>query len=505
MNTGKYTLKEFLTHQNMEQIVIPEIQRDYVWASKNVKSILISLNDDANKQSEINRDQLENLPPEVKELALRGLEEDRKYTNIGFIYAYYNLEYSNKYFLIDGQQRLTTMFLLLLALSIKNDKKNFRKSYFSNQVPKINYKVREASQEFLRNFILAILDDKNIKNIKDSFWYLSEYESDITIQSIINNYSTIVNFILEDNCALDFNYLENNVEFWYFDTNKSKQGEELYIYMNSRGEAVQENEKIKASLLEKLSDTEKGRWGKEWEEWQAFFWKNRNQNDNADNGFNKFLKWIKIINSITQKHKISLSEQEDYVKRTMSSDNINPEFLTLENIKNYIESLKKIYDLGIPYLKKKWLCGEMDQADLIRLLPTLMFATQNTNADRNQLNRFARFFHNIPRFSHIRRNPDAYCVHSINLTAEFLADGKEDVVYLLEYKNNENYDRILTEEEIFKLNLYKIPPTNTQREDLEKEFWKAEDYTLFLGQIDFLFYCMDIDMVYDEINSFSLN
>lgn len=174
-------------------------------------------------------------------------------------------------------------------------------------------------------------------------------------------------------------------------------------------------------------------------------------------------------------------------------------------MKNYIESLKKIYDLGIPYLKKKWLCGEMDQADLIRLLPTLMFATQNTNADRNQLNRFARFFHNIPRFSHIRRNPDTYCVHSINLTAEFLADGKEDVVYLLEYKNNENYDRILTEEEIFKLNLYKIPPTNTQREDLEKEFWKAEDYTLFLGQIDFLFYCMDIDMVSDEINSFSLN
>ncbi|GAG77150.1 unnamed protein product, partial [marine sediment metagenome] len=129
----------------------------------------------------------------------------------------------------------------------------------------------------------------------------------------------------------------------------------------------------------------------------------------------------------------------------------------------------------------------------------------NSNADRNQLNRFARFFHNIPRFSFIRRNPDTYCVQSINLTAEFLSDGKEDVVDLLLYKENESYERILTNEEIFKLNLYKTPPANTHRDDLEKAFWKAEDYVLFLGQIDFLFYCMNIDIVSDEINSFSLH
>lgn len=274
--------------------------------------------------------------------------------------------------------------------------------------------------------------------------------------------------------------------------------------MNSRGEAVQENEKIKASLLENLSDVDKGIWGKQWEDWQDFFWKNRIKNDSADEGFNIFLKWIKVINSTTQQQQASLSEQESYIKQTMSSGNINSEFLTLEDLKDYVAGLKKIYSLEIPYLQKRWLCGEMDQGDLIRLLPTLMFAKQHTNANRNQLMRFSRFFFNIPRFPHIRRNPDTYCVYSTNLTAEFLSDGHDDVVNLLKYKGNSNYKRILTNEEIFKLSLYATPPKDTSREEIEKEFWKAEDYSLFFGELNFLFYCMGIDLKTNDISSFSL-
>ena len=40
MKTGRYSLKELLTHNEIEQIIIPEIQRDYVWKEDNVIKLL---------------------------------------------------------------------------------------------------------------------------------------------------------------------------------------------------------------------------------------------------------------------------------------------------------------------------------------------------------------------------------------------------------------------------------------------------------------------------------
>lgn len=66
-------------------------------------------------------------------------------------------------------------------------------------------------------------------------------------------------------------YVENYIEFNYFDTNISSQGERLYLYMNSRGEDLSRQESLKAMLIErsdnKLED------GKMWEDWQDFFGK----------------------------------------------------------------------------------------------------------------------------------------------------------------------------------------------------------------------------------------
>jgi len=43
MKTGRYSLKDLLTHNEIEQIIIPEIQRDYVWAEDNVVKLLSSV------------------------------------------------------------------------------------------------------------------------------------------------------------------------------------------------------------------------------------------------------------------------------------------------------------------------------------------------------------------------------------------------------------------------------------------------------------------------------
>ena len=51
MNTGRYTLKSFLTDHNLDQIIIPEIQRDYVWQEENVTKLLISIFENSKKQT----------------------------------------------------------------------------------------------------------------------------------------------------------------------------------------------------------------------------------------------------------------------------------------------------------------------------------------------------------------------------------------------------------------------------------------------------------------------
>ena len=511
MNSGRYTIKDFLTHNNMEQLIIPEIQRDYVWGPDNVKSLLESINEEANsEENDHNLDELANLPSKYREIIERERKRNKKFTNIGFIYAYYDLNYSNKYFLIDGQQRMTTLFLLLLALSVENeeDKENFKLSYFDDNKPKVDYKVREASQDFLQNFVEYILNNnihENVEeNVKNAYWYFDEYESDLTIQSILKNYVEIQNFINSEKCKINFEYVENQVEFWYFDTDKSKQGEELYIYMNSRGESVQPNEKIKALLLNGLSEKDKIYWGKEWEEWQDFFWKNRDINENADKGFNEFLKWIKIINYICKNPNKLIGEQEDFI-RDLDPDNLSPEFLSLEDIQSYMASFKKLCYSLPEYVDYKWKYGKMDFADYIRLLPVLMYLKSNPEAIDKSVKSFTRFFYNLPRLYHIGRNPVIYIVIAVKLINEFINDNKSDITDLINYSDREEFKGILTDEEKFKLNLYKNPPDNLQREDLENIFWEAEDYTLNYGRITFIFECMEIDISVDSYSSFSFN
>ena len=42
-NNEKYTIKELFVNRELEQIVIPEIQRDYVWKKEQVEGLMNSL------------------------------------------------------------------------------------------------------------------------------------------------------------------------------------------------------------------------------------------------------------------------------------------------------------------------------------------------------------------------------------------------------------------------------------------------------------------------------
>ena len=294
MKAGKYNIKELFSNNNIESVIIPEIQRDYVWGKDQVEGLLQSITDDFLKfQGSSETITLDAMEDKGIENALVEYYRTIKYSSsIGFIYAYSDFEYPDKYFLIDGQQRLTTIYLLLVVIASRNEKfkEQFVKKYLRNGKSFIEYRVREASLLFLNQAITHILQKGNY-DLKDQHWYYNFYQNDKTIYSIINNLRVIDDFLEKNIDPIDdfLYYLLNHVRFWYFDTNISEQGEELYVYMNARGERMQSNENLKAELLSQIPDPEKNGWGRKWEEWQGVFWLLRGEHENADNVFNEFI------------------------------------------------------------------------------------------------------------------------------------------------------------------------------------------------------------------------
>jgi len=500
MKAGKYTIKELFLNNNIEQIIIPEIQRDYVWEKEQILSLLESIYHDYSDFKK-SSPTIASDDQTINDMFKQFYRKQKYSSNIGFIYAYNDAEYKDKYFLIDGQQRLTTMYLLIFALYNVLDKDKFNKYYFNNKILKLDYKVRESAHEFLFNFISNIQSDAEQKEIKNQYWYLSLYDSDITIQSILENYFIIKNFLNDKNLNNEFlDYIENYTEFWFFDTSISKQGEELYLSMNSRGEAIQTNENIKALLLKELGEKEKAEYGEKWEDWQHFFWETRGVKENADDGFNEFIKWIILIEKFTSKeNQVSLKNEEkidifksiyqtkDFIKYISSLD--------IKCIEKYYEAIKKLNHYGL--IEDKWLNGGVrinnviTQIYYMHILPLLLTMIKNDSMPSREYERYKKFFLNRSRLVDISKNPDSYVIKSIELISNFDVINK-DILGLRLIEDSKNYyNHILTDAERFKMKI--LAEKKTLREEIEEIFWKAEELDILNGDITILLDCVNID------------
>jgi hypothetical protein len=340
MKSGKITFKDIFVNRYVNQIIIPEIQRDYVWQKHNVNSLIEAIYSDFEQFSQ-NKEKakIDFEVDEVFQEDLLSYYNKRKFaSNIGFIYAYSEKQNPGEYFLIDGQQRLSTIFLLLCIVASNNEalKSKFSSDYFYLNFPKIDYRVRESAHEFLPKFINSILDSKSdVKNT--NYYFEGLYDKDKTIQTFINNQQTITDFL--DGHQYDseklYDFIENYVSFWYFDTNLSAQGEELYLYMNARGEQTQQYENLKAELLEK--EENKNELGKEWEDWQDLFWKNRGKNKNADKGFNEFLSCITGLEYYLDNNLSNFYSKEKFEKTYKIENKHLIAKLSFEVIRKYID------------------------------------------------------------------------------------------------------------------------------------------------------------------------
>jgi uncharacterized protein with ParB-like and HNH nuclease domain len=527
MKTGRYSLRELLTHNEIEQIIIPEIQRDYVWEISNVAKLIDDINKNyekkKNHQLEIKINGIIEENDSVNQFLTKEYERLKYHQKLGFIYAYHDRDYAGKFFLIDGQQRLTTLFLILLFLYKELDKTDlFRLLYFNNQIPKVNYKVREQSNDFLKLMIECELRGKSY--LESEQFYKTEYLKDMTISHLITNYNHIKSQIGQIKNKEGFlEYLEDFVEVNYFDTHLSEQGEQLYIYMNSRGEQLSFQEIVRAELMQKISDPlKKIILGNEWEKWQNFFWQKRgNINENADKGFEEFLKWaaiihmglnneVELINFAKPYKELKIKElKENYIKvfRSIEAENINNQseaifkyqikYLDFEFLKNLFHALYFIYNNRSQYIPvfDDWLNGKINLIDYVLLLPILQYVAQNDWLDENEkiadIERVTMFLKNVSYFEGVGKNPDTATVDALSIISQLKGTNKS----IDNLKDVSSASKtIVTKAEIGKIDHY--INSSFKRRNWEEFVWNItldHEYNSFLmGDTSVLFKCLSL-------------
>lgn len=312
MKSNTYLKDEsILTLLALNNLIVPEIQREYVWGeNENVlKKFIEDVKNHAEKCDSCKR------------------VHSTSINNIGFLYSYkppYTELEKGRYldeFLIDGQQRITTIFLLLLTCAVKEhrikDFLNICRIHDDGYAECFNYKVRSITQDFINYLVKHVIDngdtsldfltgflesnhenDHENKSKDRPSWFLSDFEQDPTVSSICKSLGIIIESFNDDD-SLYFDFLLENIHFWHFKTEATSQGEELYISMNSTGEQLSTNEIKKAEILSREKAIN---FGNKWETWQNLFWWKRCEGiskvtgeENADKGFNNYLLCIEDL------------------------------------------------------------------------------------------------------------------------------------------------------------------------------------------------------------------
>ena len=263
-------------------VIIPIIQRDY--AQGRASAVIIR--------------------SRFLQVLYEALAEGRK-TTLDFIYG--NVE-NGSLIPLDGQQRLTTLFLLHYYIAqhenIPEDEWKFMFGF--------SYETRASSREFCKH-LLGFTPDFNkrvlAEQIKDEAWFLMEWESDPTVLSML-----VMLDAIHEKFARTENLWEclmgDSITFYFLPLKDIDATDELYIKMNSRGKALTAFENWKAELELSLKDLKlegdvelPARIAKKIDlQWTDMLWPFRNSNTgNAQDDMvtdDEFLRYIRFISDL---------------------------------------------------------------------------------------------------------------------------------------------------------------------------------------------------------------
>lgn len=300
-NIQQTTFWEFL--QKTHKIEIPIIQRDYA-------------------QGRIGKEKLrEKFLTDLKKALDGKLLNDEKVLKLDFVYGSIDNDRLNP---LDGQQRLTTLWLLHWYIAFKASALSENRAVFKN----FSYETRISSREFCKK--LSDFDvrqkDEIVSLIQNQTWFLSVWKQDPTIQAMLNMLGGTPIKDNKDNEILDgieevfidcdySSYWEKltskecPIIFYYLDLLELSLSDDLYIKMNARGKSLTNFENFKADLVGFIKEKEYDKGKKPYESiahkldttWTDIFWKHKSEEHKIDDIYFAFINRYFLNELITAK------------------------------------------------------------------------------------------------------------------------------------------------------------------------------------------------------------
>ena len=414
----------------------------------------------------IQRDYLQGLDEKKAKNFLEAIKKgiENRGLNLAFIYG--NIKNEN-FIPIDGQQRLTTLFLLYFYLLLENE--------YDEKLIKFSYAIRPSSKEFFK----AITKKENfeqlkkeniVSQIKNSNWYFLSWKNDLTVKSVLNMLKMIEkyfkNYSVKDLEKIKFEFLKME------DYNLN---EDLYVKMNARGKQLSDFENFKAEFEKYIDDIEIK--AKLDNEWLDIFW--RMDGENVDKLYYNF-----FFNATFNLYAGEKDVNKYFLKEKELLDFYEDVYKNKENIKKII----KLLDNFDKYENKKEFSKSSDLTYNDRLYFHIWSLGILKSFDDIQFKRWTRVAKNLVNNTRIEDIKDF--TNALRGLSNLMKTIENDVYKDIDFSNIQGFSKQLKEEEL-KINLI------NSDSKWEKEFIKAEQHWYLDGQIKWL-----LDIAENDFNKF---
>lgn len=293
--------------------LIPEYQRSYVWDTDNIQDLLDDL-----WFAFLNKPESEYF---LGSLVLKKTTETK----------------FNEFEVLDGQQRLTTFFILMSVLrdaSNNQDLKDacqdriFQKENKYKGIPeriRIEYKIRDNVDSFIKKHVLEKdgTIKSEIKNLIDS--------KNVSISHMANAIETMKSFFKEktEKEIEDFGvFLGLKLIFIYVSTENREDAFRMFTILNNRGIPLTSADILKSTNIGEITDEkEREKYAKKWEEIEG----------ELGDDFDRFLSFIRTI---LVKEKARLNLLDEFEENIYKKGLLKKGKETIDLINNY----KNIYD-----------------------------------------------------------------------------------------------------------------------------------------------------------------
>lgn len=267
LSGAAYTLRELLNGE--VSLIVPDMQRDYCWGSEGVSA-------------QQPHERVSGCISGVVSMYAKGNP-----LNMGLIYGYSIPERTSNILIVDGQQRLTTLYLLLGMLYRRTPRKWLRQLLISDYEllddhrPRLVYQARNEAFYFLSDLVTNFFLDRNgrLSQLELSPWYFSSYDTDPTVRSFISAIRHI-DRVLEQassRSGWDFDsfalYVVDNLHFVYYDLGSRGDAESMFITINTTSQPLTRAQTAKMRMYGRASD--KDDFVRRWEAMDHWCWRHR--------------------------------------------------------------------------------------------------------------------------------------------------------------------------------------------------------------------------------------